>query len=82
MPLCARSPSRCGEGGRAAGQHTGGRLITPDAAPKASVLQGEKSYDTTVHEVSRPLCDSDFHPEQLRRKLEDFVRQERDRGAE
>jgi hypothetical protein len=36
----------------------------------------------TVNEVSRPPCDGDFHPEQLMRELEDFLRQERECGAE
>ena len=49
---------------------------------KASVVQGEKLSDTTVHEVSHPPRDGDCHPEQLRREIEAFVRQEWERSVE
>jgi hypothetical protein len=42
----------------------------------------EQAYDATVDEAPRPRRDDDFNPEQLMHELEDFLRQERDRGAE
>jgi len=35
-----------------------------------------------VDEASPPQRDNDFNPEQLMHELEDFLRNERDRGAE
>jgi hypothetical protein len=42
----------------------------------------EQDYDTPGDEAPRPRREDDFHPEQLMHELEDFLRQERDRGAE
>jgi len=58
------------------------RAVTQDAATQAYVRQLEQDYDTTVDEASPPQRDNDFNPEQLMHELEDFLRKERDRGAE
>ncbi len=58
------------------------QVVAQDAATQAYVRQLEQAYDTTVDEVPRPQRDSDFNPEQLMHELEDFLRQERERGAE
>jgi hypothetical protein len=46
------------------------------------VRQLEQAYDATGEAASRPRREDDFNPEQLMHELEDFLRQERDRGAE
>jgi len=58
------------------------QAVAQDAATQAYVRQLEQAYDTTVDEVPRPQRDGDFNPEQLMQELEDFLRQERERGAE
>ena len=58
------------------------QAVAQDAATEAYVRQLEQDYDTTVDEAPRPQRDEDFNPEQLMHELEDFLRQERDRGAE
>jgi hypothetical protein len=56
--------------------------VAQDAAVQAYVRQLEQDYDATGDEAPHPRRDDDFNPEQLMRELEDFLRQERDRGAE
>jgi hypothetical protein len=46
------------------------------------VWQLEQAYDATGDETSHPRHDDDFNSEQLIHELEDFFRQERERGAE
>jgi proteasome assembly chaperone (PAC2) family protein len=58
------------------------QAVAQDAATQAYVRQLEQAYDATVDEAPRPRRDDDFNPEQLMDELEDFLRQERDRGAE
>jgi len=58
------------------------QAVAQDAATKAYVHQLEQAYDTTGDTVPRPPRDDDFNPEQLMHDLEDFLRQERDRGTE
>ena len=55
-----------------------------DATPFAqqSVVLTKQAYDATEDETPRQHRDDDFNPEQLMHELEDFLRQERDRGAE
>ena len=56
--------------------------MAQDAATQAYVRQLEQNYDTPGDAAPRPRRDDDFNPEQLMHELEDFLRQERDRGAE
>jgi hypothetical protein len=58
------------------------QAVAQDAAIQAYVRQLEQAYDTTGDETPRPHRDDAFNPEQLMHELEDFLRQERDRGAE
>jgi proteasome assembly chaperone (PAC2) family protein len=58
------------------------QAMAQDAATQAYVQQLEQAYDATGDATSRPHRDDAFHPEQLMHELEDFLRQERDRGAE
>jgi proteasome assembly chaperone (PAC2) family protein len=58
------------------------QAVAQDAATQAYVRQLEQDYDTTGDEAPRPLRDEGFNSEQLMHELEDFLRQERDRGAE
>ena len=58
------------------------QAVEQDATTQAYVQQLEQAYDATRDETPRPRRDDDFHPEQLMHELEDFLRQERDRGAE
>src|SRR5215475_9180454 len=58
------------------------QAVAQDAATQAYVRQLEQAYDATVDEAPRPRRDDAFNPEQLMHELEDFLRQERDRGAE
>jgi proteasome assembly chaperone (PAC2) family protein len=53
-----------------------------DTATQAYVRQLEQAYDTTENTAPRPPRDEDFNSEQLMHELEDFLRQERDRGTE
>ena len=54
------------------------QAVAQDAAVQAYVRQLEQDYD----ETPRRRREDDFNPEQLMHELEDFLRQERDRGAE
>jgi proteasome assembly chaperone (PAC2) family protein len=58
------------------------QAVAQDAATQAYVRQLEQAYDATVDEAPRQGRDDAFNPEQLMHELEDFLRQERDRGAE
>jgi proteasome assembly chaperone (PAC2) family protein len=58
------------------------QAVAQDAATQAYVRQLEQAYDATVDEAPRQRRDDAFNPEQLMHELEDFLRQERDRGAE
>jgi proteasome assembly chaperone (PAC2) family protein len=58
------------------------QAVAQDAAVQAYVRQLEQDYDTTGDTAPRPQRDDDFNPEQLMHELEDFLRQERDKGAE
>ena len=58
------------------------QAVAQDAATQAYVRQLEQAYDATGDEAPRPRREDDFNPEQLMHELEDFLRQERDRGAE
>ena len=58
------------------------QAVAQDAAVQAYVRQLEQDYDATGDETPRPRRDDDFNPEQLMHELEDFLHQERDRGAE
>jgi proteasome assembly chaperone (PAC2) family protein len=58
------------------------QAVAQDATTQAYVRQLEQDYDTTGDEAPRPPRDEDFNPEQLMHELEDFLRQERDRGTE
>jgi proteasome assembly chaperone (PAC2) family protein len=58
------------------------QAVAQDAATQAYVRQLEQAYDATGDETPPPRRDDDFNPEQLMHELEDFLRQERDRGAE
>jgi predicted ATP-grasp superfamily ATP-dependent carboligase len=58
------------------------QAVAQDAATQAYVRQLEQAYDATGDETPRPHRDDAFNPEQLMHELEDFLRQERDRGAE
>ena len=56
--------------------------MAQDAATQAYVQQLEQAYNATGDETPRARRDDDFNPEQLMHELEDFLRQERERGAE
>jgi proteasome assembly chaperone (PAC2) family protein len=58
------------------------QVVAQDTAVQAYVRQLEQDYDATGNETPRQRRDDDFHPEQLMRELEDFLRQERHRDAE
>jgi len=58
------------------------QAVAQDAAVQASVRQLKQDYDATGDEALRPRREDDFNPEQLMHELEDFWRQERERGAE
>jgi proteasome assembly chaperone (PAC2) family protein len=58
------------------------QAVAQDAAVQAYVRQLEQAYDAPGDEAPRPRREDDFHPEQLMHELEDFLRQERERGAE
>ncbi len=58
------------------------QAVAQDAAVQAYVRQLEQDYDATEDETPRRRREDDFNPEQLMHELEDFLRQERDRGAE
>jgi len=58
------------------------QAVAQDATVQAYVQQLEQDYDAPGDEAPRPRREDDFHPEQLMHELEDFLRQERERGAE
>jgi proteasome assembly chaperone (PAC2) family protein len=58
------------------------QAVAADASTQAYVRQLEQAYDTTVDEAPRPQRDDDFNPEQLMQELEEFLREEREGGAE
>ena len=58
------------------------QAVAQDAATQAYVRQLEQAYDATVDEALRPRRDDDFNPEQMMHELENFLREERERGAE
>jgi proteasome assembly chaperone (PAC2) family protein len=58
------------------------QAVAHDAEVQAYVRQLEQAYDAPGAAAPRPQRDADFNPEQLMHDLEDFLRQERDRGAE
>ena len=58
------------------------QAVAQDAAVQAYVRQLEQAYDATEDETPRRRREDDFNSEQLMHELEDFLRQERDRGAE
>ena len=58
------------------------QAVAQDAAVQAYVRQLEQDYDATKDETPRLRREDDFNSEQLMHELEDFLRQERERGAE
>jgi hypothetical protein len=58
------------------------QAVAQDAAVQAYVRQLEQAYDAPGAEEPRLRREDDFNPEQLMHELEDFLRQERERGAE
>ena len=57
------------------------QAVAQDASTQAYVRQLEQDYDATDG-APRPRRDDAFNPEQLMQELEDFLRKERDSGAE
>jgi proteasome assembly chaperone (PAC2) family protein len=55
------------------------QAVAADASTQAYVRQLEQDYDD---EAPRPLRDDELNPEQLMQDLEDFLRKEREGGAE
>ena len=58
------------------------QAVAKDAALQAYVRQLEQDYDTTGDEAPHPQHGDDFNSEQMMHELEEFLRQERDRGTE
>jgi proteasome assembly chaperone (PAC2) family protein len=58
------------------------QAVAADASTQAYVRQLEQDYDATGDEAPRPLRDDDLNPEQLIQELEDFLREQREGGAE
>jgi proteasome assembly chaperone (PAC2) family protein len=58
------------------------QAVAQDTATQAYVRQLEQAYDAMGDEAPHPPRDEVFNPEQLMHDLENFLRQERDRGAE
>jgi len=58
------------------------QAVAQDAAVQAYVRQLEQDYDAPGAEAPHPRRDDDLNPEQLIHELEDFLRQERERGTE
>jgi proteasome assembly chaperone (PAC2) family protein len=58
------------------------QAVAQDATVQAYVQQLEQAYDAPGDEAPRPRREDDFNPEQLMHELEDFLRQERERGTE
>jgi proteasome assembly chaperone (PAC2) family protein len=70
------------EGGAQSFQTQCDQAVAQDAATQAYVRQLEQDYDAPSAETPHPRRDDDFNPEQLMHDLENFLRQERDRGTE
>jgi proteasome assembly chaperone (PAC2) family protein len=58
------------------------QAVAQDANAKAYVRQLEQAYDAPGDEAPRPHRADDFNPEQMMHELENFLREERERGAE
>jgi proteasome assembly chaperone (PAC2) family protein len=58
------------------------QAVANDTSIQAYVQQLEQDYDAAVDETPRPLRDEDLNPEKLIQELEDFLREEREGGAE
>jgi hypothetical protein len=58
------------------------QAVAQDTATQDYVRQLEEDYDATGDAAPRPPRHDDFNPEQLMHELEDFLRQEREGGAE
>ncbi len=58
------------------------QAIAKDATTQAYVRELEQAYDATEDAEPHPPRDDAFNPAQLMHDLEDFLRQERDRGTE
>ena len=58
------------------------QAVAQDAAVQAYVRQLEQDYDAPGDDAPGSRREDAFNPEQLMHELEDFLRQERDRGAE
>jgi len=58
------------------------QAMAQDTSIQAYVRQLEQDYDATGDEAPCPLRDDELNPEQLMHELEDFLRKERERGAE
>jgi proteasome assembly chaperone (PAC2) family protein len=58
------------------------QAVARDTSIQDYVRQLEQDYDSTVDEAPRPLPDEDLNSEKLMQELEDFLRQEREGGAE
>jgi proteasome assembly chaperone (PAC2) family protein len=58
------------------------RAVARDSSTQAHVRQLEQDYDATVGEEQQTLRDEELNPEKLMQELEDFLREEREGGAE
>ena len=58
------------------------QAVAQDASAQAYVRQLEQDYDATGDKAPRPLRDDELNAEQLMHELEDFLRKEREGGAE
>jgi hypothetical protein len=58
------------------------RAVARDPSTKAHVRQLEQDYDAAVDEEPQTLREEELNSEQLMQELEDFLREEREGGAE
>jgi proteasome assembly chaperone (PAC2) family protein len=58
------------------------QAVAHDASIQAYVQQLEQDYDAAIDEAPRPLRDEDLNPEKLMQDLEEFLREQREGGAE
>jgi len=58
------------------------RAVARDSSTRAHVRQLEQDYDATDGEEQHTLRDEALNPEQLMKEVEDFLREEREGGAE
>jgi proteasome assembly chaperone (PAC2) family protein len=58
------------------------QAVAQDATTQTYVRELEQAYDATGDAEPRPPRDDNFNPEQLMHDLENFLRQERDRGSD